>query len=185
MSRGFSLIEMLIAVALIAFMATISLPVLSSAVTYYRADESLDTALMQLRLARSMAVDQRRTFQVALGSEDRTITLTRLDDNTQISSVGIHPEVSFAFGAGVATSGKKAPDGLDADSPVDLMNGTAVRFRPDGSAVTPEGEFCNGVVHMAVTHDRKVARAVSVFGATGKIKGWRWTSSGSGAGHWQ
>lgn len=182
--RGFTVIETLIVVGLIALLASVAIPGISTGLKHYRADAALDTVVGQLRLARSMAVDQRRVFSVSFDAGSRSVTLTRVDDDTEISSIAIGSHLSFAFGSGVAISGNNAPDRVSADTPIDLMNQTEVHFRPDGSAVTSGGALCNGVVHMAVIQDPTVARAVSVFGATGKIKGWRWVRSSS-SGQWQ
>jgi prepilin-type N-terminal cleavage/methylation domain-containing protein len=186
MDRGFTLVELLIVVFLGFVLATMAVPIVGSSLNYYRADSAMDTTMTQLRLARSMAVDQRRVFSVAF-SGTGTITLSRVDDDglTEISSMNIHRSVSFAIGSGVTAGGDGAPDGLSADGAIDFMDGSEVRFRPDGSAVTAGGDFCNGVVHMSVDSDSTVARAVTVFGATGKIKGWRWITSGSEEGQWK
>ena len=186
MKRGFTLIELMVVLAVGAVAMTMAVPIVGSAVNHYRADSALDTAVMQLRLARSMATDKRRTFSVTFTGQ-RTVILSQVDGNNagDISSLDINPRVSFAFGSEATTAGEDAPGGMGADNPIDLTDGSVVHFRPDGSAVTATGEFCNGVVHMSVDHDRKVARAATVFGATGKITGWRWVQSGSEAGTWK
>jgi hypothetical protein len=50
-------------------------------------------------------------------------------------------------------------------------------FGPDGSFVDPTGVPVNGTVFLGVPGQVETARAVTVFGSTGRVRGYRWIGS--------
>ena len=101
---------------------------------------------------------------------------------------------SIATGAPVTAN---APDGLnvpDTSTPVYFSNtdasGTAthntVCFYPDGTSRDPKGVVSSGVIFMSLprsesaTNRLNTMRAVTVFGATGRISGWRLAQASGG-----
>jgi len=56
-----------------------------------------------------------------------------------------------------------------------------VMFVPDGSAQDLIGNFNSGVVYVGLTGNLFSMRAVSVFGTTGRVRGWRLYPQGGGA----
>jgi len=51
---------------------------------------------------------------------------------------------------------------------------TTMAFTPEGSLVNQLGVPINGTVYLGRPTDTKTARAVTVFGTTGRIRGYRW-----------
>jgi hypothetical protein len=57
-----------------------------------------------------------------------------------------------------------------------------VVFNPDGSAQDSLGNYSSGIVYITRPADSKFSsRAITVWGATGRIRGWRMTQQ---AGAW-
>jgi len=184
--RGFSLIEALIVLSVGAILASVAAPTIFDAVRNFRADASQQTVLMQLRLARSLAVDQRRIHRVTF-SGNGIMRLSRLEDGAAVDlgNAELGSGVAFELEPGVPVEGDDAPDAFDATSAIDLNDGTSVWFRPDGSAVDGAGNPCNGVIHLAVPGVPSTARAITVFGATGRIRSWRFETASQGGGSWK
>ena len=56
-----------------------------------------------------------------------------------------------------------------------------VVFMPDGSAQTSLGAYNSGIVYLTRPSDTMYrSRAITVWGATGRIRGWRLVQQGGG-----
>ncbi len=186
LSSGFSLVELLIVTSLAAILVVAAVPGIAEGLRHYRADSALETVLMQMRLARSLAVDQRLTYRVTF-SASGSIQTVRQDPagDTVLTEVEIPAAVSFRLEPGVPVEGEQAPDGFPANQAIDFNNGSVIWFRPDGSATGIDGRPCNGVIHMAVPGHPSTARAATLFGTTGRIRGWKFEAQPAGGGHWK
>jgi prepilin-type N-terminal cleavage/methylation domain-containing protein len=198
-TRGFSLIEMTIVIAIGLVVAAISMLCLQPAIMDARTNAAYDTALMQMRNARERAIENRQQFIVCFGLGSPAGALTPLgapdaqsiqlfqwpsgsaiSSAIQLGTVELPFDMLFQAQAGIPTSPAATPDGFGTGNiPLFFDIGVAgaiqnqVAFMPDGSARDTNGNFNNGVVYMARTGDIYSTRAVSVFGASGRIRGWR------------
>jgi prepilin-type N-terminal cleavage/methylation domain-containing protein len=100
----------------------------------------------------------------------------------------------FAFVNGAPNTTTTAPDGFAGGSttkPIaftSTVNPTSLCFFPDGSARDSYNAFNSGVVYLApsaksessATAQLNNMRAMTVFGATGRISGWRLSQASSG-----
>ena len=50
-------------------------------------------------------------------------------------------------------------------------------FTSDGSFIDSAGDVSNGTILLGVQGQTMTARAVTVFGATGLLRSWRWRGS--------
>jgi hypothetical protein len=88
-------------------------------------------------------------------------------------------DVSFNNEPGIPNTAAGTPDGFGSgtfaiDLSVDYGGGfNAVYFRPDGGAYDQLGRINNGVIYMNRPGELTTSRAVTVFGLTGQIHGWR------------
>ena len=197
--RGFSLIEAIVVVGIGLVMAAVSLMCLQPAIKDARTNAGFNTALMQLRTARARAVQNRQQFIVCfginppsgaatpLGAPDaQSIQLFQWPSGTaqssaiQVSTIELPFDVKFQVPTGVPTSPSATPDGFGTgtipvqfDIGVTGGNQNQIVFMPDGSARDVNGNFNNGVLYLARTGELYSTRAVSVFGASGRIRGWR------------
>ena len=69
---------------------------------------------------------------------------------------------------------------LDLDQGVAGGNKKQVMFMPDGSAHDTNGSWNNGIVYIGRATDLYSTRAVTLYGATGRIRGWRLISTAGG-----
>jgi hypothetical protein len=47
-------------------------------------------------------------------------------------------------------------------------------FTPDGSFVNSNGDVLNGTIFIGVPNETITLRAISIFGATGAMRLWKW-----------
>ena len=202
-ASGFSLIEMLIVVALIIVMASISFISMVPVMKQQRVTNAYNTTLAAMRQARDNAVAQRTSYSVsfASSSSSNTITVTPTlstfqgAQNTTVYS--LPSDISFTVQTGFPAPG---PDGYGTGITAMDFGHTAnggtggqatVYFCPDGSAQDAEGGAGNclgswdgGVVYLARSGEILSSRAVTLWGGTGRIRGWRLYGNGSGGYQW-
>jgi hypothetical protein len=60
-----------------------------------------------------------------------------------------------------------------------------IYFQPDGSAQDANSNINNGVVYIARPGDLASSRAITLWGATGRLRGWRLYITGTGTKAWR
>lgn len=164
---------------MVAILSAVSLPMVLPVLRQNEADQAQQMVTNSLRLARQRAVDQRRIHRVTLDANG-TILLERqeLPGNNwvQVSRLELPGQTKFGIEAGLPTTPSQTPEGMGAASAFDFGGAGNVLFRPDGSAVDALGNPTNGIVYLARPSELETARAVTLFGATGRIKNWRFSN---------
>lgn len=201
---GFSLIEMMSVVAIIIVLASISFVSLVPVLKQQRVNNAYNTTLSALRLARDNAVAQRTSYSVTFSTTavPNTITVSPTLATFQgaQSTVVYKLPTDVTFEVEGAFASTPAPDGYGTGLvAVDLGytanggtgNAKTLYFCPDGSAQDAEGGGGNcagswdgGVVYIARPGELLTARAVTLWGGTGRIRGWRIYSNGAGGYQW-
>jgi prepilin-type N-terminal cleavage/methylation domain-containing protein len=188
--RGFSLIEMMIVVTVILIACAVGFMTLQPSIRQARVANAYNFALGALRQAREDAVANRRVYMVTFSSATapNTITITQSDTGVVKSTYQLPTDVTFNVQTGFPVSPTAAPttpDGFGVGTPaIDLDQGvvggvkTTVYFYPDGSAQDSLNNINNGVIYLARPADLYSARAITVWGATGRIRGWRLLKNG-------
>ena len=175
---GFTLVEILPVLGIAMILGAISIMNVVPAIRKARMDRAYQTVLMDLRRARQAAIDSRRVHQVSLIAP-RTVQVQRLETDgtlTAVSSMDLPAEFSFAALSGIPVGSSATPDGFGTGSvAIDFNSSNQVFFQPNGSAQDATGAICNGVVYIARPEEPQSSRAISLFGATGRLKGWSLT----------
>lgn len=196
---GFSLLEMVIVMALVMIAASVTFMSVQGAVRDSRVNGGFDNAFMQLRIARERAISERKRYIVTFGTPAPPLVLTPLGAPTaksiqvyrwdagivapapvQISTVDLPTDVAFQAITGIPTSSTTVPDGfgsgitaIDFDQGVGAGGGNIIMFMPDGSAHDLAGNFNSGIIYVARNGDLASSRAITVFGNSGRVRGWR------------
>jgi hypothetical protein len=164
----------------------------------FQADQAYNLTLGVLRQARQRAVDQRKTYIVSFVLPNN-LQLLRQDSGkplpapVKVNSWYLLNNMQFLNVAGIPNSPGGTPDGfgtgaraIDFTVNVGGGGGTVVYFQPDGSAHDALGNVNNGIVYVARPNDLYSSRAITLFGLSGRLRGWRLAkNSVTGAAIWQ
>lgn len=189
--RGFSLLEMLTVVALGLVVAGVSIMAFVPVFNSQDITVAYNDVITTMRRARDQAAGDMRIYVVTFTAPG-TITVQQSISSTgtcQIPPTGnvlvttvLPSTVTFHIEPGVPTSNTSAPMTPDqfgnAVFPIDFdepntPGTTSICFNPDGSATDALGNINNGVVYMARPGDLYSSRAVTLWGTTGRLRGWR------------
>jgi prepilin-type N-terminal cleavage/methylation domain-containing protein len=189
--RGFSLLEMMIVVAIGLTATAIGVMSLQPMFKQGHITEAYNTTLMAIRQARELAVSNQKTYTVSFNKTailPNTVTITQASTNTLIATYPLPMDTAFDNEPGIPTSGTTppvTPDGFGVGAlPIHFDIGigaaaTSIYFQPDGSGQDINGNINNGVLYIARPGDLYSSRAITVWGATGRIRGWRLYQSGA------
>ena len=170
--RGFTLTETILVTFLMAVALGSAMVMVNKAAVSSRAETALQTVTMQLRLAREFAMDRRRIHRVTF-TAPRTVTIVRQEiggnPDVTVSQLDLPSDTQFYRQSGITPT----PDQFATTSAVDFGGATTVYFNPDGSAADSTGTLVSGIVYIANPGKLETCRAVTLFGATGRVKGFR------------
>ncbi len=185
---GFTLVETLAVMAIVAIMTAVALPFIDDAVRKTHEDIAMYNVVQEMRRGRQLALDQRRNHRVTF-TNPRLITITRIgvgalgEADTIVSRVNLPSDIDFGRN-GIPVN----PDPQIASAAAVSFNDNAqtyVDFRPDGSAIDAAGLLALGQVMVCRIGDIQSTRAITLFGSTGRIKGFRFRGTGGSAGSWE
>jgi prepilin-type N-terminal cleavage/methylation domain-containing protein len=189
--RGFSLIEMLVVIGLLLVVAGFSVMAIQPALKQGRLTEGYNTTLMAMRQARDISVAQRQVYFVTLNNavQPNKITITQGSTGNVISTYFLPTDVAFDAEPGIPVSpivAPTTPDGFGAGgTAIDFDQGIAapvknvILFQPDGSGTDALGNINNGVVYIARPGFVDTSRAITLWGATGRLRGWHAYKNGA------
>ena len=198
-SRGHSLLELLIVFAMIGVLGSLALPQLIAERRLTRSVGVTREILSQLRLARQLAMSQRQavTFQyndatkqvsiidhnINLGADllrdpsyPNTALATIVSSTPLAEETSLRAEITYGIPSGLPTAA--LADGI---SLTPLFNSQInITFQPDGSVIDDSGNpFGQAMFIFNNRAARATASAISVMGASGRVKVWRYNSAGN------
>ena len=178
--KGFSLLEALIVIAIVMIIAGMAIINFSSVLPNAKANSAMDQMLYQLRSARARAIAHRREVQIQfVGTNQLTVS--------ELFPAGAPPPpTTVSFEGGAQYMVFTAPPIPDIPAPYNFGNGSAVffggvtggppimKFTTNGSFIDGGNTLLNGTVFLGITGKPATARAVSVLGATGRVREYHW-----------
>lgn len=209
-ASGFSLLEMMMVIAIILIVGRMTFVSLVPLLNQQHVTNAYNITLAAMRQARDNAVAQRTSYSLTFTggtTPPNTITVqpTLLGFQGDQSTVTYKLPTDVFFLAQGAVSSTPPPDsgaganfGTGSNS-IDFgytANGNAggttqntIYFCPDGSAQVAStcagaGNWDDGVVYIARAGDLMSSRAITLWGGTGRIHGWRFYTNGSGGYQW-
>jgi len=186
--RGFSLLELMIVIAIGFIMAGVTFMALMPLFKENHVDQAYDTTLSVIRNYRNQSITQSKRYIITFTAPG-TMTVQYWGWAVPVSPAPVTvatftlpPDIQFAVQAGFPAA---APDGfgtgvtaLDFDQGMGLGSQNYVMFMPDGSSQDTLGNYNSGVLYLTRTGDMYSSRAISVFGTTGRVRGWRLYNQG-------
>jgi len=176
--RGFSLIELMLVVAIGLILVGMSLGGVGAMLKSSRADSGLTIAASGLRASRELAVGSRRNVQVTFGTN--TIMTTKVNycaapcsggaTTTLMRTTTLEGRTKFILTTGVPDT----PDGFGMASATAFGTLVPAMFTTDGSFINSNGDVLNGTLFIGIEGDSTAARAITIFGATGAMHLWKW-----------
>lgn len=148
-NKGFSLVEILVVIALMAVLTVIGVPAIVSQITHMKLTRGVRDITSELNAARMKAISQNRPYRV----------------DFDLNFSGSVDRYSLSYWGGASWTDDPARAAFDLDPKVDITSPGAdfqVAFYPNGSATATD--IC--VVNAGKTDDRM---RISVQGSTGMI----------------
>jgi prepilin-type N-terminal cleavage/methylation domain-containing protein len=179
--KGYSLLEGLAALAVIGVVSGMTLLGFQTVLPNSKANSATDQLLYQLRSARETAIAHRCEVQVQfVGNNQLTLT--------QIWTVGNPPApvttnlqggAQYLLYAGLPDL--PAPYNFGNAAPI-YFQATAggpplMKFTTNGSFINVGGTTINGTIFLGLPGNSSTARAISILGATGRVREYHWTGT--------
>ncbi len=166
-SKGFSLLELMIVVAIIGIMALVTAPNLVSGLPTYRIKSAVRDCASALRSARSTAIKDKRNVVVSFNDAKNIFVV----DGRKLPVDGSFPD---RYGSGVGFGDGEATTGVNGESiPSDAIgfNQNRFSFTSRGMADFGAGDM-NGAVYFTNNRDDAYAVTVNAAGAVA-VRRWR------------
>jgi len=199
-TSGFSLLEMMIVIAISLIATVVSVVSLIPMLNSQHVTNAYNTTLSAMRQARDNAVSQRTSYSVVFS---KTVTPNTITVTPTLTFGGAQSTVTYSlptdvtFQTNSAISSTAAPDSFGSGANAIDFGYTAggstgietIYFCPDGSAQTTSAcagvnNWDGGVVYLARGTDLLTSRAISLWGGTGRIHGWRLYNKSGGGYQW-
>jgi len=182
-ARGFSLLETMIVVSIMLIAACISFITLQPTLQQAHANAAVDQTFMWMRQYRQRAIDEQKRYIITFAAP-RTIQISRWDFALPVSPAPVvlytetlPQDVSFqtlgTFPAPPPDAFGNGATAIDFGQGIGLGGLNYVVFMPDGSSQDVVGNLNSGVIYMTRNADTYSSRAVTVLGATGRLRGWQ------------
>jgi len=179
--RGFSMIELMVAIMIILIVSAIAITALTPNLQQARVDAQMKTVIATLRQAREFAIAHRRYVQISFPANNQ-IQVTQFNApplgpggvNTVLTTVTLAPPLVFNLDGMPDT-----PDGYGNGGPIvfeGIVSGPVggMVFQSDGELLDGATLLpINGSIFMGYPGQQSTARAVTVLGTTGRVRGWK------------
>jgi len=195
--EGFSLLEMVVVVGLAFTVMCFAVMNTMSSTANAKANAAMDAVVSQLRQAREMAIAKRRNVQVQFTAPNQIqttiLTLPGEAIPPALPVVLLNDGVSGGLSFYVFPSLPDTPMNFGNSTPINLQQPTGggawtVMFATSGafcgtaqSAATlyqaTTNNPVNASIFLGVAGKTSTARAVTIFGATGRVRSYNWTGS--------
>ena len=202
-SAGFSTVELVIVIGIVFVVVVGAILNLVPLLKRATANTAQELVLGEMRRAHQRAVDERRiyrltfippgTIQLDVGTP--VVLQARITGSAAVFAPAQPPlllpqNTQFTIVPGIPSAANAVPDGFGTGTTAidfDVDNGgglTEIYFQPDGRALDAQNRLNNGVVYVAEPNLLLSSRAVSLYGSTGRAKGWFLLKNPDGSVRW-
>jgi prepilin-type N-terminal cleavage/methylation domain-containing protein len=172
-NSGFTLLEVMVTIAITAIVGGMATARMIDVRRTMQSDSAMRMVMAELNTARDMAVAQRRNMEVQF-TGGNWVRVVRHEApgiaTTILRSVALESNATFSLAPGVPDT----PDAFGNGGAVAFGVANAILFGTDGTLIDGNGNPLNGTVFLSIMSQPESARAVTVLGATGRIRGYRW-----------
>jgi prepilin-type N-terminal cleavage/methylation domain-containing protein len=191
--RGFSLLEMMAVIAIGLIVSVMALVTLQPTLKYTRVTNAYNITLMAMRQARDTAIAQRQVYFVTFTHNvipPDQITITQGINGAVVNTFTIPNDTAFQVQVGLPGAGATPDNFGTGGTAIDFDQGigggvkNVIYFYPDGTVEDVNGNLNNGVIYVARANDLYSSHAITIWGATGRLRGWRLYNN-SGTKYWR
>jgi type II secretory pathway pseudopilin PulG len=192
---GFTLVEAVVVIGIMMVLMGIAIVSSFGTIQSYQVNSAQDVVVSQLRVARQLAIDQRRTVQVWIDTAPETDGAYHVAYQIQPAlvnggeqpgpkvSVPISTAVSFVLEPGVPDTpmkfGNSAP--VYIGNPPVSGGPTIMQFNATGTFTDNTGtNLLYGTVFLGVPNQPNTARAVTIMGGTGRVRAYTYLGATTG-----
>lgn len=181
----------MIAISISLILAGVVTVTLQPTFNQQQVNDAYNTTLTTLRRARDQAAADMRVYVVSFAAPTAgnggTVSVTQTTPGgTVLFTATLPPAVTYHLEPGLPNTTATTPDGFgtatnifDFDQPPSSAGGgNVIYFQPDGSAQDALGNVNNGVVYLGIPGQMPTQRAVTLWGYTGRIRGWQLSQVG-------
>ena len=175
--RGFTLLEVVCVVGILGTVAAMAIMVSPSYLRHARAEGGVAQVVDVMRLAREVAISQRRNVEVQFiglnAVQTRRIDIGANGVQTGITilrTVELENGVQLRLEPGVPDT----PDLFGMASATDFDLVAPWMFTSEGTFIGGSGDVTNGTIFVSIPNQPNSARAVTVMGATALVRAWTW-----------
>jgi type II secretory pathway pseudopilin PulG len=180
---GYSLVELLILLACVGVVSGFVFIQATNVLPVFRSNSAMDQVIQQIRVARNTAITDRRAVIVNISAAAGTMQLQQVPPNggppVTLSTVPLTGS-QFCLTQGVPDT----PMGFGNTQAVNFVNASnpgavvaVAQFLSDGSFGAAVGVPVNGTIFTCIPGNSTSARAVTILGATGRVRPYRWDGS--------
>jgi Tfp pilus assembly protein FimT len=172
---GFSLIELCTTLAFMCIIGGFAVLNINAILPGVRANEAMYQTMAQLRSARETAMAQRRNIEIRfLGNSQIRIVRHELPNGeTILSDINLSNNCEFTLFDSIPDS----PDTFGKASAVDFGGADTLLFLSDGTLVNDQNNPLSGSVFIGWHDMPETARVVTILGATGRVRSYRWNGT--------
>jgi type II secretory pathway pseudopilin PulG len=188
--NGFTLLESVVVLGIMMVMMSFAIFKSTSIMPNYKADAAQDVVVSTLRQARQLAITERRDVQVWFDQGFSGPGQVQHINYQVVTILGDQPQPQVSVGLPIGTqfvleSVPDTPMGFGANAAIYIgSNGAMVgggppimKFRSTGSFTDSVYSPLNGTIFVGVPNQAFTARAVTIFGGTGRVRPYSWTGS--------
>lgn len=172
---GFTLAEMMMTLLMALTLAGFAVVNMNAISTGNKANSALNVTMAQLRKGRESAIAQRRNIELKfLGNNQIQLVRDEMPAGTTIlSTVTLDGSMQFLLSAGVADT----PDQFGNGAAVSFGGANSLIFQSNGVLTDANANPLNGTVFLGEADHPETARAVTILGATGRVRGYKWSKT--------
>jgi prepilin-type N-terminal cleavage/methylation domain-containing protein len=192
-TQGFTLLEMLITISISLIVMAITYITMQPLLQQNHVNNAYDTTLEVIRNCRDQAITKSNRYIVTFAPGTAGPPATPATITVQFWGTGVPTapapvtintytlplDIQFAVLPGFPTSATTVPDGfgagavaIDFDQGMGLGSQNYIMFMPDGSSQDTLGNWNSGVLYLTQYTNLYRSKAITVFGPTGRVRGW-------------
>jgi prepilin-type N-terminal cleavage/methylation domain-containing protein len=187
---GYSLIELMIVLGVLGILTGMTVITIGNSKQGLNGDGAMRVVVSQMNQAKQLAITQRRNMYVSFPNNN-SVQIVREEvpgpTMTTISAVPFEGGLQFLR---INSLGEPPAPELPAPAPSAILPAlvvstaiafgaptTQARFTPEGVLVDQDGITLNGTLFVTLPNQIMSARAITIFGSTGRVRAFRWDGS--------